>query len=201
MNQTREQVYEYLRHLDFNSIKNLCSSNQYYRNLCNTDIFSTLILKKYSEMINSAEYKLRQLEKQQLNLPIGDTFIYQFNPSDEISIRKLNDAQFYILEHAPSFQKSILYELFKQEFRLSPKEEQVFLATLNSQAPFHNKEELFNVNGSEYSFYVVLRRIEVRLRYATPEQVHKIFELIFKYYRPQVIYRNFDGSRQVYETV
>ncbi len=47
MNQTREQVYEYLRHLDFTSIQRLCRTDRYYRNLCNTEIFKRLIRNKF----------------------------------------------------------------------------------------------------------------------------------------------------------
>lgn len=75
MNSTRDQVYEYLRHLDYSSIKSLCQSDRYYWDLCHTDTFKQLIVKKYLE---TNEYKVKQQIQQIQNLQGDDYIHYEF---------------------------------------------------------------------------------------------------------------------------
>lgn len=80
MNRTREQVYEYLRHLDYTSIKNLCQSDRYYRDLCHSDMFQTLIREKYRE---TTEYEVRQLEQKTKKLQGDEILDFHFHDNIE----------------------------------------------------------------------------------------------------------------------
>ena len=54
-----DSIYEYASRLDYISLKNLCSTNIYFRDLCRTERFSQLIRQKYQQ---SLQYKLSKLK-------------------------------------------------------------------------------------------------------------------------------------------
>lgn len=52
MNRSIDQVYEYLSHLDYQTIRHLCQTDKYYYNLCKTERFQKLIKQKLHEMLS-----------------------------------------------------------------------------------------------------------------------------------------------------
>lgn len=187
MNQTREQVYEYLRHLDFNSIKNLCKSDRYYANLCNTPMFSRLIKQKFHKMI------VEQQIERQLNLKIRDYFTYEIdNDYHDLNIQKTTETTFYLLEHIRSYSDSILFELFKQEAisKLSPGEYNSFITEVQKSG-----NRSFTLNGTRYNFITYSKfitysqSVAIRIYDASREQVQKVVLAIFRRSYPTIIHR------------
>lgn len=54
-----DEIYQYAQLLDYTSLKNLCSINTYFHNLCRTERFKQLLLKEYKKTIL---YRVSQLK-------------------------------------------------------------------------------------------------------------------------------------------
>lgn len=181
MNANRDQVYEYFRHLDFQSIRNLCSSNRYYRNLCNTDLFRQLVRKKFQEMI------IKQQEDRQLGLKRGDYFTYDIDQDyHDLNIQKNTETTFYLLEHIRSYADAILFDLFKQEAKSKMSFDE-YIAFLSEVQKYGNRD--FIINGSRYNFITFLDTVAIRIYDASQEQVRKVISAIFKRGYPTIIFR------------
>lgn len=57
MQASPDSIYEYASYLDFDTLKQLCSSNKYFADLCSTDRFKTLIKQRYEETFPVISYK------------------------------------------------------------------------------------------------------------------------------------------------
>lgn len=144
MNRTREQVYEYLRHLDYYSIINLCRSDRYYWNLCHTEIFKKLISDRYRE---TTEYKVKQLEQKISTLGKNEWLEYIFIPQQHF-IRIFNNQihEFdtgYFLNH--DYKNYLLFKLLDQETgfsQLSPQDLIDYAQVLNREGQDMNVDKL-----------------------------------------------------------
>ena len=121
MNHTREQVYEYLRHLDYYSIRNLCQSDRYYHGLCRVEMFDKLISEKYQE---TTEYKVKQLEREIQGFDGYDFRRFNFEPTHFIYIYNNRINEFYY-QLSGGYRNTLLFKLLDQETgfsRLSPQD-------------------------------------------------------------------------------
>ncbi len=85
-----DQIYEYAARLNFSNLRNLCSTNRYFRDLCRTERFKQLIQQKYEKTVSYQVSQLKQYDKIILEWPnrrivLRKDYIYE-NSSPDISL-------------------------------------------------------------------------------------------------------------------
>ena len=203
MNPPRDQVYEYLRHLDFESIKNLCSTNRYYHDLCQTEMFDKLIRSRYFEMINTVEYKIKQQERKISQLTEGQKIIYDLGNINTIEIHP-----HYINEYALTYQQSFLFRLLVQGTRFSRLSHQDWI----DYAGYLDQMDGINTYIQDYQTYGVIalipfwiqenapgydfdnygNYITMSIENPTPEQIYDLLTMMWEQDPPTIIY---DGKK------
>lgn len=206
MNRTREQVYEYLRHLDYHSIKSLCQSDRYYQGLCGTEMFQKLIRDKYSE---TTEYKVRQQERKIRELQGDEILDYHFDDN----LRTLHYLEIYKNRIKENIQDGINYNKKSWVFKLldlesgfsqlSPQELLDYAQRLDregrgytwgpnvnylqNKGPQYLLKSWAEDHNLNYNIYHTAdRAIFLYLENPTYEQLHQLLTMIFRESEPKI---------------
>lgn len=76
-------LYEYLKKLDYDSLKNFCLQNRQFRDICTSPRFNKLVKDAYQ----SEDFKIRRLQMQLVKLKRDQTLVAQINPHHTIRFR------------------------------------------------------------------------------------------------------------------